>query len=300
MPDDGPGVGPASRLTLAVFILLLVLGSAVQNLDFDIGMLITQWVLILIPSLWYLRRHRVAQRGFARMRMLEARYLRPILLLSLCTWILNAFFAVLVVTQLMRLGFEPVDVLPPPVTPWDFLRYLFLIGVSAGVCEEILFRSAVLPSAESDGVLPGLVFSSLLFALFHGSLPSLFSMTFLGLTMGAVVIKTGSVLGGILQHILNNFLAVTYLYVLANHDLAASLEGAGTAALLLLLLLALLGYVGSLRMLNRLSPVGSLLENRKRWLPSGWFNWATAVLLIISAVLMAAELLLGFGIVSFG
>ena len=298
---DRPGLRRVSRLILTVFLLLLVLGSTLQALDLHVGILLTQWVLILIPALWYLGRHRVQHRDFARMRMLETRYLSPVLLLTLCTWVLNAFFAFILMTHLARLGFEPLDVLPPPTTPSDLGRYLFLIGISAGVCEEIFFRSAVLSSVEaSDGTLAALVFSSLVFALFHGSFTSLINMFFLGLTIGVVVIKTRSIVGGMLQHTLNNALAVSCLYVLTRYETADYLGGIGSHVSFFVGLVALLGYAWSLRNLNRLSPVGSVLKNRQRWLPRGWVNWATVVFVIIAAILMSAELIVGFRVGSPG
>ncbi len=294
----GPGLEQASRLVLTVFILLLVLGSAVQVLNFEVGTLIAQWVLILVPALWYLGRHRVHPGDFARMRMLETRYISPVLLLTLCTWMINVLLTVILVTHLARLGFEPLDGIPPPTTLTDLGRYLFLVGISAGVCEEIFFRSAILPSVEaSDGTLAALMFSSLVFALFHGSFTSLITMFFLGLTIGVVVIKTRSIVAGILQHTVNNVLAVSSFYVLTNDSMAGYLEGMGPHVYLSLALLALLGYAWSLGMLNRLSPVGSVLENRTRWLPCGWLNWATILLAIIAAILMSAELLVGFRLV---
>ncbi|MFO8061180.1 MAG: CPBP family intramembrane glutamic endopeptidase [Bacillota bacterium] len=285
-----------SRLTLVVFILLVVAGSAAQAWDFDLGMLFNQWVFILGPALWYLRRHRFGQRGLVRARILQPRYIPPVLVLSVCTWLLNAFLAYVLMAQLMRLGFEPVEAIPPPVTFGDFARYLLIIAVSAGVCEELLFRGAVMPAAESDGALPALMFSSLLFVLFHGSLTGFLNTAFAGLTMGVVVIKTGSILGGMLQHTVNNALAVSYLYALTRYEMEAALPEVAAGVYVLVFLLACGGFIWALRGLNRLSPVGSLLQNRERWLPAGWFNWATAVLLTISAAIMAFELLVGFAV----
>jgi len=61
-------------------------------------------------------------------------------------------------------------------------------------------------------LVPAIIFSSLLFALLHGSLLSLISTFSLGVIMAVIVIKTGSLWGGIIYHMLNNFYAATYLF----------------------------------------------------------------------------------------
>lgn len=291
-----PDLKAAMKLYVIVFLLLLVFGSIVQGLHFEIGMIITQWVIILLPTLWFLRRYRVDRAGFVRFKALEWRFVPVIILLSASFWLLNMAIAAGMVTGLMEIGYEPVVVLEPPQTLQHYLVYIFVISISAGICEEVLFRGAIMPSLEERGTIPAVVFSSLLFALFHVSFLNLFSTFMLGAVIAVVVIKTGSLWGGILYHMLNNFYAVTYLYLAGQEETAAEIEPHFLWALLPLGILAAAGAYYSLRLLQARSKIEPLLKNRTgQWLPRGWFNWLLALSIVLFLLLAVLELALGFG-----
>ena len=180
--------------------------------------------------------------------------------------------------------------------------YVLIIAVSPGVCEEFIFRGAVLPSAEQHGMVPALLFSSLLFALMHMSLLSLFSTFVLGLMFGLVVIKTGSIYGGMLFHTLNNLIAVFSMYYANRFDLDSLMAGSENAvalAWLAIIGLAFAAMAGGLLLLQRQSPVNPLLSSWRGFLPRGWLNWASILIMIIFAGSAALEMLIGFGCFNF-
>ncbi len=290
-----PSTRSASRTLLFVFLLLIFLGSIVQVMHFEIGMLITMWVIILMPALWYLRRYNVDLETFARIKPLEKRFIPIITVLVVSAWILSMLGASLLVGLLMYFGFEPLEIIPPPESIGQLLRYFFVLGISAGICEEVLFRGAIMPSFELQGTpLSALIFSTFLFALFHVSFTNIISVLFLGLMIGLVVIKTGSLWAGIYYHILNNVIASIYLYLAANYGLPQMLDS--YLVLLMIVLLALMGLLYGLRKLQQQSAVEPLLENRKEWLPPKWLNGATALIMLLFLMVASIELLIGFGI----
>ncbi len=289
-----PSTRSASRALLFVFLLLLIIGSVVQVMHFEIGMLITMWVIILIPALWYLRRYNVDLETFARIKPLEKKFFPTITVLVLSAWILSMLAASLLIALLMSFGFEPLEIIPPPENLGQLLRYFFVLGISAGVCEEVLFRGAVMPSFERQGTtLSALVFSTILFALFHISFTNLISVLFLGFMIGLVVIKTGSLWAGIYYHALNNLIAATYLYLAANYGFPQELDSLFT--LLLIVLLAFMGLFYGLRKLQQQSSVEPLLENPEEWLPPDWLNGSTVVIILLFIIVASIELLAGFG-----
>jgi sodium transport system permease protein len=91
------------------------------------------------------------------------------------------------------------------------------IGVAPGVCEELFFRgflfSALRQKLSSAGTL---VVTSVLFGLFHLVTPSMLATerliptTFLGLVLGWVCLRSGSVLPGMLVHSVHNSLLVLF------------------------------------------------------------------------------------------
>jgi len=293
--EPRPDLRSVMLFYLMVFVLLLIFGSLFQAWYFEAGMILTQLLLILLPALLYWRRYRVDYAAFARLQPLQGRFIPTIILLSVSFWLINLVIAAVLVTGLMELGYEPVVVLEPPQTIQQYLGYLAVISIAAGICEEVLFRGTIMPALEESGIIPAVVFSSLLFALFHLSFLSLFSTFVLGVVMAVVVIKTGSLWGGVFYHMLNNFYVITYLYIAGHYETEVEVEPQGLLFLLIFLIPALaLAYYG-LRLLHKQSPVGSLLCNRKSWFPRGWFGWPLVVGLVIFLVLAMIELALGFG-----
>ena len=99
---------------------------------------------------------------------------------------------------------------------WTFIAALFIICVLPAVCEETVFRGAVL-TGFSKGFSKkwAIVISALLFMLMHMSI-SQFVNTFLcGLALAVVVKKTGSTIPGMVMHFTNNFIIVVNTFILS-------------------------------------------------------------------------------------
>ncbi len=294
--DQSPGLKSAQLLFLTVFLLLIFVGSVAQAWHFEYGMIITQVLIVLLPALWFWRRYKLNQIQFSRLAPLDLKYLPPIFIMVASFWLLNLIFAGALVLGLMELGFEPIVVIEPPRSFQQYLGYVLVLSVFAGICEEVLFRGTIMPSMESHGLVPAIVYSSLLFAILHGSLLNLVSTFSLGVIMAVIVIKTGSLWAGIIYHMLNNFIAATYLYLAGQHELATAVEVDPRGYLVVLPLLAL-GVAGawfSLSLLHRQSGAAPLLKNRSGWLPRGWLYWPFVVGLVIYAFMALFELAIGF------
>lgn len=291
-----PNLQTVMRLYVAVFLILMVSGLVMEGLHFEFRMIITQWVLILGPALWILYRYRLNRVTYIRLIPLQGSFIPVIILLSASFWLLNMVIAAGMVTGLAELGFEPVLVLEPPETFQRYLVYLFILSISAGICEEVLFRGTIMPALEGHGAVPAIVFSSFLFALFHTSFLNLVSAFMLGIVIAVIVIKTGSLWGGILYHMLNNFYAATYLYIVGRQDPAVELDPRGLPALLPLFILAAVGAHAGLRLLHHRSNSKALLKTQDGgWLPRGWCSWLLAVSVVLFLIMALLELALGFG-----
>ena len=113
-----------------------------------------------------------------------------------------------------------------PIPSWfeDMLRTLLsartlpeFIGLLAGgvvmtaVGEELLFRGWLQGSLEeSIGKIKGLALTSLLFGVFHDPW-RLVPATLLGLLIGVIVMRSGSILAGMILHVINNLLVITLM-----------------------------------------------------------------------------------------
>ncbi len=295
LSPGGPGLKSIMKFYIVVFVLLIIFGSIFQAAHFEIGMILTQVLVILLPAIWLLRRYNINLAVFARLKPLQLKFLPTIILLTISMWLLNMGIAVMLVSGLMEFGFEPIVVLEPPQTIQEYLGYVIVLSIFAGICEEVLFRGAIMPSLEKYGLVPAIVFSSLLFALFHVSFLNLISTFILGMVMAVIVIKTGSIWGGIVYHMLNNFIAATYLYFVGQQEIAADVEPGSLLELLPIFILALIGSYIGLRLLNRQSDVKPLLQRGEGFLPRGWFSFAFIVAIIMFSVMAIFELAIGFG-----
>ncbi len=287
-------LGSAMRLYIAVFILLLSLGSIAQTLHFEIGMIVTQVALILLPALWFLKFYGVDTVEFSRFKILQVKFIPTIIILAGSMWLLNMIVAAGLVTGLMEFGYEPVAILEPPETFREYLILLLVLTVFAGICEEVLFRGTIMPSFEEHGLVPAIVFSSLLFALFHITFLNLFTTFILGIVMAVVVIKTGSLWGGIIYHMVNNFIAATYLYMAGQQETASEVNPQDYWVLLPLGIIALAGSYLSLLLLHKQSGREPLLKNRKSWLPRGWFSGVFVAAVILFLIMALLEFAIGF------
>ena len=84
------------------------------------------------------------------------------------------------------------------------------VAVVAPIYEEIIFRGILLKGMASKiNPTVALVISSLFFALVHLNIPQGINAFLLGLVIGAIYLKTGSIYLSMFAHFANNFLAIT-------------------------------------------------------------------------------------------
>jgi sodium transport system permease protein len=117
---------------------------------------------------------------------------------ALQVWLQSWFFPPLPkpVTDLMQ-------ALGDPTLPLWFV--LLAMAVTPGICEELAFRGFVLSGfarSARPGVAIGL--SAIAFGVFHIIPQQVFNATLMGLILGLLAIRSGSLLPGVLFHILYN------------------------------------------------------------------------------------------------
>jgi uncharacterized protein len=286
----------AMRLFIIVFILLFFFGSLAQSRDLYSGMIISQVLFILVPAILFWRITGVEQVAFARLKPLRLEFVPVIVVLSVSMWLLNIVYAATVLTGLVGLGYEPAILIEPPQNIQDLFRLIIVIAVFAGICEEVFFRGAIMPAMEKQGRLQAIIFSSLLFALFHGSLIRLPNTFILGVVIALVVIKSGSLWAGILFHFLNNFYSMLYLYLAGQAETAAEVSNGSLWGLLPLFAIGLTGAVFGFRRLHKIAPLEPLLTQRSGWLPAGWLSWPLLGGLLLFLIMAFFEFATGFGL----
>jgi sodium transport system permease protein len=90
------------------------------------------------------------------------------------------------------------------------LWQLILVGaVTPAICEELAFRGFILSGLRRMGHKWGAIaLTSLFFGLAHGILQQSLAAFFVGMVIGYVAVKTGSLWPGVLYHLVHNSLSV--------------------------------------------------------------------------------------------
>lgn len=115
---------------------------------------------------------------------------------------------------LEKVGYNPDASLPLPLTNgWWLTLNIFLLAVLPAVFEELIYRGIILNGLRRFGAVNAVVISALLFALAHGSAMQFFYQFILGIVLGFVIIKTGSVIASMVVHFLNNAIVLIVGYI---------------------------------------------------------------------------------------
>lgn len=94
------------------------------------------------------------------------------------------------------------------VTPFGI--NLLFVGILAPVFEELFYRKAVIDRLRRYGDLPAILISGLIFGLVHGNFNQVFYATCVGILLGFIYVRTGSVLYTISIHAAFNMIGGVY------------------------------------------------------------------------------------------
>lgn len=91
---------------------------------------------------------------------------------------------------------------------------IFLLAVLPAVFEEFVYRGIIFNGLRSKmGDVSAIFVSAAMFAFMHGSIEQLVYQFFLGVVIAWMVVRTGSLLSGIIIHFLNNAMVVILAYI---------------------------------------------------------------------------------------
>lgn len=220
-----PSVMQAGALFSFVVIIFLYLGTRVQRWNTNYGVLITEFVLILIPPLAFLLVFKFDVKKVLRLN-------NPgIANLCLVTGIMIFSLPVIGVLNLLNYWiikeiFGKYEIFQAPISTqsWGLLAGIFVIGVSAGICEEVLFRGVIQRGFEKFGAIKSIFITAFLFGLMHMDFQRFLGTFVLGALLGYLTYKSNSLFCSIFAHFANNSIAVclTYASLKANEFLKES------------------------------------------------------------------------------
>ena len=97
------------------------------------------------------------------------------------------------------------------------LLLVFFVGILAPLCEEVVFRGAILGGMKKDGnIFKAILASGLLFGLLHMNINQASYALVIGILLGFLVEATGSIFSSILFHVLVNSTNVVMMVISDN------------------------------------------------------------------------------------
>lgn len=199
-----------ANLLVAVVIVIILIGGAASLVVGLIAILIAQAFVILPAALWIaIRRYPV--RATLRLYPINGRIVMWSALIGLVCWPVVAGMATLFEQGFALIGPGPQITYP---TGWvESVFYALYLIVLAPITEEPVFRGFVLSAWLRRGTALGLVISGFLFALIHFHLAALLPLTFLGIALGLLVLRSNSLYASLIAHACYNTIGALFIII---------------------------------------------------------------------------------------
>jgi sodium transport system permease protein len=204
-PVTAPGPGHALALFGVAFILNISVFLHLQMWSLVPGLALSQWVGLLGLVALYARGTGQRFTETIRLRRAPARAFVGAALIGLSAWVVALAFSQWFLPEPSKEFEETLRRLVAPTSGRDFLLTLALVALTPAVCEEALFRGAILRGfAATLPPLTSAVLTGALFGLFHANLYQLVPATLLGIVLSLIALRSGSILPSMLTHFINN------------------------------------------------------------------------------------------------
>ena len=150
---------------------------------------------------------------------------------------IGQIFAMVELNFLYEIGFPyySPDFSTGGYTLLDTILCNLYICVLGPVLEELIFRGFMLRALQRHGSAFAVIFTSVMFMLFHMNLVQLFTPLLTGMFLALLAVKTRSLIPSICCHILNNTLSTVLSYIPFESDFAAGMATLAQIAVFILI-----------------------------------------------------------------
>ncbi|HPD00279.1 MAG TPA: type II CAAX endopeptidase family protein [Acetivibrio sp.] len=212
---EKPRIWQVGLLYSLVVILLVFVSTKLQEaLQFNIGGLISEVFLIMLPPLVFLFIFRFDTKKVLRWN--RTSFVNFVLAFGIVIFgipIVGVFNLLNILIVKLLSGTVETTQIPIGSGVGDLFIGVLVIAISAGICEEVLFRGVIQRSFERFGSVKSILITAFLFGLTHFSFQSLFGTFLLGALIGFLVYKSDSLMIGMFAHFTNNAVAVVLNWV---------------------------------------------------------------------------------------
>lgn len=216
---------PMHLLFLAMAITFIILGSILQGWNFKIGILATEFGMLVLPASIFILVKRQSIREQFKFKAPKPMDLLKVVIAGLC------FVPVVgLLNSVINLWFVYGLKITPPQIPLEEgvlapLITFLIAAATPGFCEEFFFRGMLLTEYEKRmSAFQAALVTAILFGVFHYNIMNLFGPIALGLMFAWLMQVTGSIWTAMLGHMVNNTFAVVMLYATANVDQSQNME----------------------------------------------------------------------------
>lgn len=213
-----PSIFEVNVLYLLLGIILLLLGSLVQNREIYSGLLITEYILILLPSLLFLYFKRYPIKKVLRLNRISFKQILMVILITIFTYPLAIFLQAIFLSILSYFKDITPNGVPLPEDGIQYIISFFIIAISPGICEEVMFRGVMLDAYEKIGRNKSIIITAFLFGIFHFTVLNMIGPFLIGIVFGIMVYKTNSLYSSIIGHTVNNGIALTLGYFINKYS----------------------------------------------------------------------------------
>ena len=209
-----PSVWQVGLLFSFVVIIFLYLGTRLQNWNLNYGLILTEVGLIFLPSVLFLLVFKFNPQKVLR---LNNPGIKNILLIFGIVIFSIPVIGVLNILNywVIKQIFGNYEIFQAPISTesWGLPVGILIIGVLAGICEEVLFRGVIQRGFENLGPVKSILFTSVLFGFMHVDFQRFLGTFILGALLGYLAYKSNSLFCSIFAHFANNSIAVCMTYV---------------------------------------------------------------------------------------
>lgn len=214
MKDKLPGPSAAFGLFLLASLLNVVFSLILFSISEDLGVVASEPLAILIPTLLLVRFLRLDAGKTLRLKLPSTTDLLLALPLAFSLTVLTDQLSNLtsLVYPLPEEFQEGMTRLLRAENAYDWVIRVLGIGLGAAVSEELLFRGFIQKGLERGlGRSAGVLLTAVLFALMHLIPQGLPSYVFAGIVLGTIALATESILIPMVVHFIYNVSAVALL-----------------------------------------------------------------------------------------
>ena len=252
---------------LGAAVLFLALGPLLSRRDPLWGVVLTEFIAIGLPAMYCRKRFRTKERK--AMSLKEAAILTvalfPVIL------VINGLFLE-GLNQLLPLENQNLDIIK---SNGSLIKQLITLAIIPAFFEELFFRSVICEQFARRSPMGSVLFSAILFALFHFQWQNSMAPFLFGLALGYIYLY-GGLKASVFSHFLYNFCSIlfvrsfseSWMKTLGDLALVRGMGGVKNFMTLVLLAGSALGIFIILRKSSkRPLPKGGAVVRGKEWIP---------------------------------